>query len=143
MSSGWLGQHSLGLHAPLIQVFSQIIRKHPHKLLPLPLLGCTFLHCLFSWVDNIFPYFSSRVLDLFLNMSVTSLQCWGTHAVKVWVRFSITPYMRSSEFVHCFFPFYPILTFNWLTIKEKKSFASIVLYILKCYFVLFLKKKCF
>lgn len=88
MGSGWQGQRSLGLHAPLTQVFSQIIRKHPYKLPPFPVLGCTFLYCLFSSADTIFPYFSSRVLDLFLNISIIFLRCRGRHEVKVWVSFS-------------------------------------------------------
>lgn len=123
MGSGWRGQHSLGLHAPLTQVFSQIIRKHPHKLPPFPVLGCTFLHCLSSSADNIFPYFSSRVLDLFLNISVISLQCWGRHAVKVWVSFSFyySVYEVTRICALLFFLFYPTLIFNWLTIKEKKN----------------------
>lgn len=54
---------------------------------------------------------------------------------------SITLYMSSPGFVYFFFPFYPTLIFNWLTIKEKKIICFYSPIYIEMYFVLPLFQK--
>lgn len=86
-----------GHHSP------KIIRKLLHKLLAFPVLGYRFLHCFFSFADNVLPCFTNTVWDLFLNILIIFLQFWNKHEVNVWVSFSLHYFVYQVSRICAFF----------------------------------------